>query len=60
MTNASSADNSHELPSCYLNLNESDCVYMRYDEGILIMLYYWENNECTQKEDYCVMIFNCN
>lgn len=55
------ANNNQEQPSCYLDLDDADCLYARYEEGILVLLYYWQKNECTKNdEDYCVMVFNCN
>lgn len=62
MSDASFVNNSQEQPSCFLNLEDADCVYIRLDNEIIILLYYWlkENNDCTDQDEYCNMIYSLN
>ena len=62
MNDALFANNNHEQPSCYLDIFNSDCVYIRIENEIMVILYYWlaENNSCTNKDEYCSMIYHLN
>lgn len=62
MNDASFAGNNQGQPLCYLNIFECDCVYIRMESDIIVILYYWleEKNECSNKDEYCSMVYHLN
>lgn len=62
MIDASFANNHHEQPSCFLDLNNADCLFIRHDEDSLMFVYYWyaDDNVTIVTDKYCLMMFSYN
>lgn len=62
MTDVFCVSNNHEQPSCFLNLENADCLFVRSDECELVLVYYWYADDKNNwlLDNYCMMQFCFN